>query len=80
MADLDVGIARASKAASFPAVDIGNLRVGEPEAYAIILNAVHKAAADDLFAGTENQEMLDAEVRMVLLTKIEKDLQRLYAK
>jgi hypothetical protein len=80
MADLDVGIVRASKAGSFPAVDIGNLRAGEPEAYAIFLNAVHEAAADDLFAGTENQEILDAEMRIALLTKIEKALQRRYAK
>lgn len=79
MKDLEAGMVRAANAGKFPGIDVGNLRDGEPEAYAIFVNALDAGNADELFAAIEGQDILDEESRAGLRRKLDQGFWKVYS-
>lgn len=79
MEDLEAGMVRAAKAGKFPAIDIGRLRDGEPETYAIFLAALEASDADELFGAIESQDILGDESRAGLRQKLDQGFWKVYS-
>lgn len=74
--DLEAGMLLAAKTGKFPAIDVDNLRDGEPETYAIFLNALEASDANELFAAIESQDILDDSTGSAMLRSVQAAFQK----